>query len=60
MHRIQDDIHDLKGSNQTFDDKFNNLFMALTELAENQKRMQNNMVSIQGNMATMEKNMAVI
>jgi hypothetical protein len=43
---MQEDITDLRQINLKFENKFDNLFTALTELADNQKKMQNNMLNI--------------
>lgn len=51
---MQDDITDLRQINLKFEDKFDNLFSALTELADNQKKMQSNMLSIQNNVLSMD------
>lgn len=46
MKKMQEDITDLRHVNLKFENKFDNLFSALSELADNQKKMQTNMLSI--------------
>jgi hypothetical protein len=36
---MQGDIQDLRQTNMKFENKFDNLFTALSELADNQKKM---------------------
>eukprot|EP00347_Sterkiella_histriomuscorum_P004892 403358689 len=56
IRKMQDEISDLRHINMKFENKFDNLFSALSELADNQKKLQGNMLSIQTNMGTMDKN----
>ena len=51
MKQIHGDISEMRIQNHNFESKFNALIQALGEMAENQQRMQTNMLQLQSNMA---------